>query len=831
MPRSSPQPDPVRSPVPDGAARDPGSAPAAVSAGARRRCRRRLRRWAVAAAGLVAGLAAAGWWLLPWALPLPADLGQPHRASLQWLDRDGRPLRLPLTDEVRRGLPVGPDSIPERVRLTTLIAEDRRFDHHGGIDLRATARAGRDAIRHGRVTSGASTISQQLVKLASPPAQRTPATKLREMLQARRLEMTRNKPDILAAYLNRLPYGNLMEGIDAASHGYFNKPPADLSWAEAALLAGLPQAPTRLNPWRDPQPAQARQRHILHQLHRHGWIDRATLDRALAEPLDLEPRRAGFAAPHAVDWLEQQHRAGAVGSGSLRTTIDRELQTRVEELVARTLAPLADRHVGQAAVVVIDNHHRQVLALAGSIDYHAAEGQLNGAWLSHPAGSALKPFTYALALERGLSPATIVPDLPVRFVTAEGVYQPENYHRRHHGPVTHAFALANSLNIPAVRVLDQVGGPDPLLTLLQQLGLGSLTEPAEHYGLGLTLGNGPVRLIELTNAYATLANLGRHQPWTLLAEAHPPEPDLHPADGASAAADRERATRPLHADTAYTIAAILSDPLARSPAFGTRSHLDLPFRAAVKTGTSTDYRDNWALGFTRDHTVGVWVGNFDRQPMRGVSGVTGAAPLLQAVFLALAEHRPPAWLPRPESVVDLVIDPRTGRRIDPQGPLRPLMTMRLTCPSRSLPPPADAGDYDAQGRAWVDAAYSDWIAGAENWLGQTVRPGPPPVAGNAVAAAADQPPPSSPRPQILEPAEGAVLLLDPDLPGGGRRLLLRHSGDAQAAARWHSDTLAIRPPSPNRPAEAELVPGRHQIQLLDDQGQLLDRAWLEVRDR
>lgn len=816
-------PGPTDQPAPHGAPEcEPLAPPAAAPLPGRHRpAWRRWRRRALQLTALLAALAAACWWLLPWALPLPADLDQPHRPTLQWLDRDGRPLRLPLTGDVRRGQPVDPAAIPERVRLATMMAEDRRFDRHGGVDLLAVARAGRDAVRQRHVTSGASTISQQLVKLASPPAPRTAATKLREMLLARRLEMSRAKPDILAAYLNRLPYGNLMEGIDAAARGYFDKPPADLSWAEAALLAALPQAPSRLNPWRDPEPALARQRRILRQLHHHGWIDRPTLDRALAEPLDLEPRTTGFAAPHAVDWLQHHRQGAAPAHGALRTSIDREWQQRVEDLVRQTLAPLADRHVHQAAVVVLDNHTRQVLALAGSVDYGGSEGQLNGAWLAHPAGSILKPFTYSLALERGLSPATIVPDLPVRFVTAAGTYEPENYHRRHHGPVTHAFALANSLNVPAVRVLDHLGGPADLLELLHQLGFGSLTEPAEHYGLGLTLGNGPVRLVELTNAFATLANLGRHQPWTLLAD-HPPA----------------AAPTPLfHPDTAYTIAAILSDPLARSPAFGTRSHLDLPFKVAVKTGTSTDYRDNWTVGFTRDHTVGVWVGNFDRQPMRGVSGVTGAAPLFQAVFQTLADRHPPAWLERPESVADIVIDPRTGRRVDPAGPLQPLMTVRLIAPRRSLPTAASADDYDSEGRAWIDPIYASWTAGPENWLGQTVRPGPPPPAGTAHSdapadARADASPPSPPpAPRIVEPAEGAVLLLDPDLPGGGRQLLLRHSGAADAPLLWHSDTLTIERPGPDHPAHALLLPGRHQIHLLDPDGRLLDRAWLEVQGR
>lgn len=745
---------------------------------------------------------AAFWWLLPWTLTLPDDLLNGPRPGIQWLDRDGGLLRHPLTDDVRRGTATDPTSIPPRIKAAILIAEDRRFDSHGGIDTVALARATRDAIRQRRVVSGASTITQQLAKLASPPAPRNAPTKLREMLLARRLEMTWTKDRILAAYLDRLPFGNLMQGIDAGAQGYFGKAPADLSWAEAALLATLPQAPSRLNPWRHPQSAIERQQAILHRLRQHDLIDDPTLARALAEPLDLYPMRSGFAAPHAIDWLQLNLR-GTTSCGPVRTTIDRQLQTRTERLIQATLRPLAPRRVNHAAVVVIENRTRHVLALAGSIDYRATDGQLNGAWLPHPAGSTLKPFTYALALERGTSPAAIVPDLPVRFTTSTGIYEPQNYHRRHHGPVTHAFALANSLNVPAVRVLENCGGPAALLTLLHDLGLGSLDQPADHYGLGLTLGNGPVRLVELTNAFATLANLGRHQPWSLLLDS--PE---------------STTSQPIRPDTAYTLAATLSDPLLRSPAFGSSNHLTPPFRTAVKTGTSSDYRDNWIIGFTRDHTVGVWVGNFDRLPMQQVSGVTGAAPLFHAVMLALSEVHPPAWLTPPDSVAEVEIDPRTGHRQPLSGDWSPSMLHRLTVPLRSLPPIAQPHDYDPQGRAWLDPSYAAWAASPENWLGHSVR----------VIEETSAPLARSVQTRITEPDNGTILILDPDLPGGGRLLHLRHNGGNRPDLSWQSPTLRLQAHSAHGTTSAALIPGHHEILLLQDDDSTIDRVSIEVRD-
>jgi len=256
----------------------------------------------------------------------------------------------------------------------------------------------------------------------------------------------------------------------------------------------------------------------------------------------------------------------------------------------------------------------------------------------------LKPFTYARAFERGLTPASIIPDLPVEFQTSTGLYRPENYDLKSYGPVTCRQALGNSLNISAVRVLQDLGGARVLQELLQALGVSTLTEDTEHYGLGLTIGNAPVRLLELTNAYAALARLGERRPWSLLAN--------------NPSTDGERV---LDRDACWWVADILSDNQARVLAFGPRSPLRLPFRVAVKTGTSTNYRDNWTLGYTPEFTVGVWAGNFEGQPMDDVSGVTGAAPILSDLFHWLHERQALTWYQRPTSLVGVRIDPRNGK--------------------------------------------------------------------------------------------------------------------------------------------------------------------------
>lgn len=445
------------------------------------------------------------------------------------------------------------------------------------------------------------------MKLAEPRP-RTFRTKLIEAAQALRLEREWDKPRILAAYLNRLDYGNLRAGSDAAARHYFDKAPADLSAAEAAFLAGLPQAPSRLNPRARFAGAKRRQEWILGRMHALGWLTSEDYTRALAEPLQLAPPRREFAAPHFVDLLLEREAPDTSRPQRVTTTLDLELNRFVEQTLRSQLARLREQQVGNGAAVVLDNRTGAVLALVGSEDYFApAAGQVNGAWAPRSAGSTLKPFTYALAFERGATPASIVADVPCEFSTATGVFAPVNYDRHCHGPVRHRLALANSLNIPAVRVLDELGGAAVLHARLRACGLTTLAQPAEHYGLGLTLGNAEVRLLELANAYACLARLGEWRPWRLL----------------EGAGDYKSPTRVISREAAWLVADVLADNRARALVFGLETPLRFDFPVACKTGTSTDYRDNWAVGYTPEFTVAVWAGNFDGSPMRGVSGVTG----------------------------------------------------------------------------------------------------------------------------------------------------------------------------------------------------------------
>lgn len=733
-------------------------------------------RWILLATIPVLG-AALGWWGLPWCVSLPASLLQPQVASITYTASDGTPLRQLLTSQGDRVAErVSYEALPQSLIHATLAAEDHRFWSHGGLDLLAVARAVRDNAAAGRIVSGASTIHQQLIKVtAQRRGKRTLVVKLLEALQARRLSMSWPQDRVLSEYLSRISYGNLLTGCASAASGYFNKPLSDLTLAECALLSAIPQSPTRFNPFRQLDAIRPRQQRILRAMHQHGWISAEELRIALAESLTLQRFTGGFAAPHAVEML-RPHDLQSLPSGTVRTTIDPSLQKQVEQIIASRLEALRDRHVTQGAAVVIENATGHLLALAGSRDFFAQDGgQINGAWAPHSPGSAIKPFTYQLAFERGATAASIIADLPIEYPTPTGIYRPENYAHRLYGPMTYRDALGNSLNIAAVKVLASMGGENTLLARLQQLGLTTITEPAGHYGLGLTLGNAPVRLIELTNAYAALARLGEWRPWTLLAESKP------------AVVNAVR----LPSSPSYLIADILSDNQARTLTFGTHSPLRLPFRAAVKTGTSQSYRDNWTLGYTPEFTVGVWTGNFDNSSMLEVSGVTGAAPIWRDIFLHLHSRHALTWFDEPPDFIRARIDPRSGRLLTAQSP--PARVSREELFMRGhLPPQATAADYDTRGRAILTPEYSAWVRSADNWMGDIVT-----------LAASHGPQPW----RISQPILGTVIHLDPDLPDHGRRLLLETQPPGQI--EWHSDSLTIQHDSAI--PYVLLKPGRHTL--------------------
>ncbi|MBA3273273.1 MAG: transglycosylase domain-containing protein, partial [Chthoniobacterales bacterium] len=625
-------------------------------------------------------------------------------------------------------------------------------------------------VMHGHVTSGASTITQQLIKI-SQRRPRTLFTKFVETATALRLEQLWSKEQILCAYLNRVDFGNLNIGLASAADYYFGKPVADLSEAEAAFLAGIPRNPRKLNPHSAFDAAQKRQRVVLHRMAANGTLAADRLEIAMAEPLRLRAPRRLFRAPHFTDTVLQQNVEMRDGA-EVRTTLDLRLNEQLERLLRERLAQLRDHNVRNGAAVVIDNASGDVLALVGSEDYFAAgSGQVNGAWAKRSAGSTLKPFTYLLALERGATPATIVADVRTSFPSADGFYRPENYNRRCYGPVSYRTALASSLNIPAVKVLLAGGGPAALHERLRTVGLTTLDRAPEIYGLGLTLGNCEGRLLELTNAYASLARLGEWRPWRVLAKAP--------------SAARSYSRREL----VWQIADMMSDNSARTLAFGINSALRFDYRVACKTGTSTDFRDNWTIGFTPEFSVGVWVGNFDGSPMREISGVTGAGPILHDIFDHLHATRGTSWYRTPPQIVEENVHPLTGKLLAAND----LRGVREKFVANQVSPAESEEDYDADGRVQLDAEYGDWLSSAENSLRD-----------RAVLADAHS------KLRITSPLAGADYLVDPDVSTSSRILLTARGGKKLL---WSSESLRCEAQDGRQYARA--TNGEHLITVTD----------------
>ncbi|MBW4569862.1 MAG: penicillin-binding protein 1C [Tolypothrix carrinoi HA7290-LM1] len=591
--------------------------------------------------------------LLPYLAPIrTADIAQ-EKQAIAFTDRNQLLLGTLLTRDSEHTAVVPLNQVSPQFIHAILAAEDGTFYHHGALDLKAIARAIKDAIHAKRILSGASTITMQLARmLDSLP--RTVSGKTQEIWLSWRLTAGMNKDDILSAYINRLPMGGNIYGVEAASRIYFSIPASDLNLAQASFLAAIPNNPTYFNPYEHYQRLKQRQKYVLNRMIQDGYITSAIAQRAYIEKVIFASRQPGIiAAPHFLFWLSSQIPPTSLNKSSspIRTTINRPLQQFVEAQVQQILTNLAANNVHDAAALVIDNHTGEVLAYVGSPDYfnEAKLGRNDGVQALRQPGSTLKPFLYELALEKSvIRPNSILADVPANYaIPGAKLYSPTDYTRSFTGPVRVRVALANSLNVPAVRVLEKVG-VQAFLDRLRELGFAHLTQPAEYYGLGLTLGSGEVSLWELAKAYVIIARFGQAIP---IITTFPPPP-LSPSP-------------PLPPTTWQLITDMLSDRYARATAFGVDSVLNLPFATAVKTGTSSNFRDTWTVGFSSDYTVATWVGNFDGKPMRQVSGVTGAAPLWNRIMLHLHSSQEPANFPSPSGMVKLPMCAISGLKPTP----------------------------------------------------------------------------------------------------------------------------------------------------------------------
>jgi len=635
--------------------------------------------------------------LLPYFAPIRAtDIAQ-NQLATQFSDRNGLSLGTLLTRDQEHTSVVPLNQVSPQFTHAILAAEDGSFYHHGALDMKAIIRASKEAIHAKRIVSGASTITMQLARMLDP-VPRTFSGKLSEIWLSWRLVAGMNKDEILSAYINRLPMGGNIYGVEAAARIYFSIPASELNLAQASLLAAIPNNPTYFNPYEHWERLKQRQKYVLNRMVQEKYISGANAARTSAEKVVFQSRQQGIiAAPHFLFWLANQIPPNKPYKADvIRTTINRPLQQFVEAQVQQVISSLAANNVHDAAALVIDNRTGEVLAYVGSPDYfnQAKLGRNDGVQALRQPGSTLKPFVYELALEKGLiRPNTILADVPAHYaIPGAKLYSPTDYTESFLGPVRVRIALANSLNVPAVRVLEKVG-VETFLKRLHQLGFEHLNKTPEHYGLGLTLGSGEVSLWELARAYVTMARLGDATPLVSTFSNSP----LPGTD----AINRVSPHSPLPNHTIWQlITNILSDNHARATAFGVDSVLNLPFPVAVKTGTSSNFRDTWTVGFTTDYTVATWVGNFNGEPMRQVSGVTGAAPLWNRIMLHLHEHQEPAGFPPPEGLVQLPVCAISGLRPTPD----------CTSVVQEYFYPEDKIAYESDNQFNLPPEYDEWLA-------------------------------------------------------------------------------------------------------------------------
>jgi len=652
--------------------------------------------------------------------PLPGELFTPGPATPAVDDLHGRTISIPASDFARDARPARLREFGRWLPEATVRIEDHRFFSHPGLDVIATTGAALRNLLHHRIISGASTISQQTVKLGGGRVRRTLDAKWHEAFSALRLEREWTKEQILEWYMNRLDYGNRRIGPVAAAHAYFGKAPAELTFAEAVYLAGIPQSPTRLNPWKNPSATLARYRRNVQRMESAGQlpagVTAAGLLRSPPVPGRFDPHSG---APHFS--REALARNGG-GAGRRRSTLDLTLQAGAEAAAAAARNELAQVGAGACAIVILDNATGGVRAMVSSS--LPQYGEVNLTMTPRSAGSTLKPFLYLEALDRRIvTAASLLPDTEEAVREGYADYDPRNYNDRFAGPVRLREALGNSLNVPAVVVLSRIGARDAFARM-QSWGL-RFRQEFDASGAGFILGNADVTLLELTGAYAALARgASAWQPVFLVGEPVQPE-------------------RCGSRDAAAIITDILCDPQARRMAFGNSSLLDAGARVAVKTGTSSGFRDGWCIGFTAGHTVGVWTGNPDGSPMDSALAVRSAAPVWNAVVRHLLAHGdlPVPPIEASESLSPVLVAAETGLLPRPGEP-----TVLEWFLAGSAPAESAASMYRPLGGKQIlqlPGSYAGWCASSQNRIGATA---------------------SNQRLEILFPCEGAVFTRTPSLP-------------------------------------------------------------------
>jgi len=695
----------------------------------------------ILAAILLAVAGAATWEFTVRRARLPSALGAPPAATPVIEDMRGRSLAVLPTEASRECYPLPLREVGRWMPLATVAIEDHRFWDHEGIDFHATTGAVLRNLTNGRIISGASTITQQLVKLASGRTARTLPAKWEEAFTAMQLERTWSKDQILEAYFDRLDYGNRRFGPEAAARAYFGKSARDLSLAEAIFLAGLPQSPARLNPWSRPEQVLARYRLNVQRLASQGLLPEGTNARLLLQqPPTVLRREPPNIAPAFVSLLRVPGHPQ-----KWRTSLDLDLQQTAERLLRDHLASLSALGVNDAAVVIIDNATGEVRALASAGG--AQTSAINAATTPRSCGSTLKPFLYLDAIDRrALTAATLLPDTPEAITEEYRDYDPQNYSQRYLGPVRVREALGNSLNVPAVVTVSRLGARDTF-DGFRRWGL-AFPVSFDQCGAGFILGNVPVRLLDLVGAYAAIARGG--EVW---------KPKLTPRDPI----ESRRVASP---EACAIVSDMLADNSARLESFGPASVLNLDIRTPVKTGTSSGFRDGWCVGFSQEHTVGVWAGNLNGRPMSELLAVRSAAPLWAALMKNLyAQGDTPIPLPvESPALQKLEVAAETG--LLPRVGERTVSEWFLTGTAPQIP----AADSYVDGILQLPPEYAAWCASSQNRLRAEVR-------ADKLA--------------VLFPKEGAVFSRNPYLPAAQQMLPLKSS---HSGGEWFLNGKKLRDP-------------------------------------
>jgi penicillin-binding protein 1C len=696
------------------------------------------------------------------ALPAPEAMAIPsfqqvksaHRSSeAVILDRHGEVIHELRLDRNGRRLDwMELKDISPMMVKAVLLSEDRHFYQHGGVDWKAVGAAAIGRIL-GWKKRGASTISMQLAVMlrngAAPTARKNLRQKWDQMEAAWDLEKAWKKEQILEAYLNLVTFRSELQGIAAASRGIFDKEPSGLNDRESSVLSALIRSPNAL-PSQVGQRATVLYRELSPQTNSAGISSFAM--QTLSRPYRVRPRMA--LAPHVARQLTADAnfalgKTDANGVRRINSTLDLHLQRLAGEILRQQLDTLHGRNVGDAAVLVVENATGNILAYVGNV----GRSQVDGVTAKRQAGSTLKPFLYGLALEkRLLTAASILDDSPLHIPTERGLYVPHDYDRRSRGPVSVRTALSSSLNIPAVRTQLLVG-TEPFAQLLRQTGF-DLDRPADFYGFSLALGTADISLQELVNAYRALARGGM---WS----------DLRMTPGSPV-----QSRRVMDAKAVHIISHILADRSSRSITFGFDNPLTTRFWSAVKTGTSKDMRDNWCVGYSSRYTVGVWVGNFNGEPMWNVSGISGAAPVWLAIMNHLHRENPSKPPAKPAGVI----------------------MARATFPSGAEP-----------------ARNELFLAGTEP--AQPTGAAPPPM------------PPLMPR--IAYPADGTIVVIDPDIPPENQLVFFQVENGNAGEFRWMLNGESL--PAGEEGRRWKPKPGRYGLVLADDSGEMHDKVSFEVR--